>query len=101
MRTRRSRAMKAKTQQITVTEELNATRDHYRNEVIPAPALQLMDRETQALLDSGISDKSLKVGQVAPDFMLPDQHGSPVGLYDLLRAGSVVLTFYRGGWCPY
>jgi len=93
--------MKTKTQQPTIAEELDATRDHYRNEVIPAPALQVMDRETQALIDSGILDKSLKSGQVAPDFKLPNQRGSEVSLYDLLRAGSVVLTFYRGGWCPY
>ena len=27
--------------------------------------------------------------------------GNPVSLADLLRRGPVVVTFYRGGWCPY
>jgi peroxiredoxin len=37
----------------------------------------------------------------APDFTLPDALGKPVFLGDLLRVGPVVVTFYRGGWCPY
>lgn len=93
--------MKAKTQQTSVTAELNATRDHYRNKVIPAAALELIDREIEAIGRSGILAKSLKAGDVAHDFILPNQQGSPVRLYDLLQSGSVVLTFYRGGWCPY
>jgi hypothetical protein len=44
------------------------------------------------------------VGQKAPDFTLPDQHGKPVSLHGLLksaRAGKLnglVLIFYRGYW---
>jgi peroxiredoxin len=32
---------------------------------------------------------------------LPDAKGHPVKLSDLLKKGTVVLTFYRGGWCPF
>jgi len=43
-----------------------------------------------------------RVGQKAPDFILLDQNGNPVGLGDLLRGLSgpkaVVLIFYRGFW---
>jgi hypothetical protein len=40
-----------------------------------------------------------RVGQKAPDFMLLDQSGKPVGLGDLLSSSSaVVLIFYRGFW---
>ncbi|GAN76204.1 peroxiredoxin-like family protein [Acidisphaera rubrifaciens] len=42
-----------------------------------------------------------QVGDVAPDFTLPDQNGVPVRLYDALRTGPVILTFYRGAWCPF
>jgi hypothetical protein len=43
------------------------------------------------------------VGQKAPDFLLLDQNGKPVGLGDLLRGPSgppkaVALIFYRGFW---
>ena len=43
-----------------------------------------------------------RVGQRAPDFLLLDQNGKPVGLGDLLRGPSgpkaVALIFYRGFW---
>ena len=40
-----------------------------------------------------------QVGQKAPDFMLADQNGKPVGLGDLLSGSrAVVLIFYRGFW---
>ncbi|MCU0730435.1 MAG: AhpC/TSA family protein [Hyphomonas sp.] len=41
------------------------------------------------------------VNDQAPDFELPNAHGGRVALKTLLRSGPVVLTFYRGGWCPY
>ncbi|MCK9858640.1 peroxiredoxin-like family protein [Paenibacillus sp. ATY16] len=43
----------------------------------------------------------LPVGQKAKDFTLQDALGRAVHLYDELAKGPVVLTFYRGGWCPY
>ena len=43
----------------------------------------------------------MQVGESAPDFTLPDVEGSPVALSDLLKHGPVVLTFYRGEWCPF
>jgi hypothetical protein len=45
-----------------------------------------------------------RVGQKAPDFMLPDQNGNPVSLAQLLsgtgggKAKGAVLIFYRGYW---
>jgi len=40
-----------------------------------------------------------RVGQKAPDFILLDQSGKPVGLGDLLSGSrAVVLIFYRGFW---
>ena len=46
-------------------------------------------------------DGALGVGAEAPDFALPDATGREVRLSDLLAEGPVVLTFYRGAWCPY
>jgi len=50
---------------------------------------------------SGVLDTALKVGDKAPDFELPDASGKPVRLSDLTAKGPVVVTWYRGGWCPY
>lgn len=37
---------------------------------------------------------SLKVGDLAPDFTLPDQNGKPVRLADFRGKKNVVLAFY-------
>lgn len=51
-----------------------------------------------------------QVGEIAPDFSLPDKFGSPVTLSELLRPKGeedgakkpwVLLVFYRGYWCPF
>jgi peroxiredoxin len=83
------------------TQELEAARAKYRGEVIPAPALSVMDTETEAMRKSGLEHRTLKRGAAAPDFILPDAQGHCIRLQSLLRQGLVVLIFYRGGWCPY
>lgn len=55
----------------------------------------------ESVLESGILDKALKVGDLAPNFKLNNALGKPVELYEYLKKGKVVLTWYRGGWCPY
>ena len=82
------------------TQELAAARTKYRGET-PARALSVMDADTEALRASGIERRALKLGAVAPDFLLPDAQGRCVRLRSLLRQGPAVLLFYRGGWCPY
>jgi peroxiredoxin len=44
---------------------------------------------------------ALKAGDRAPDFTLPNGLGRPVSFSESLRQGPAVVTFYRGGWCPY
>ena len=45
--------------------------------------------------------QGLMVGDRAPDFALPNHLGQRVELSQRLKAGPVVLAFYRGEWCPY
>jgi thiol-disulfide isomerase/thioredoxin len=63
--------------------------------------IKFIDCETEALLQSGIINNSLQVGQKAPDFTLPNATGGEVSLSSLLKKGPVVLSFYRGEWCPF
>ena len=49
----------------------------------------------------GIGRDAVTGGESAPDFVLPDQVGAEVRLQDLLKLGSVVLSFFRGAWCPF
>ncbi|MEP0177831.1 MAG: peroxiredoxin-like family protein [Paraglaciecola sp.] len=46
-------------------------------------------------------DSALTVGSKAPSFILPDANGVQVKSSDLLDKGALVVTFYRGSWCPY
>jgi len=46
-------------------------------------------------------NNALSIGQVAPDFELPNPQGKSISLNTLLAKGPVVVTFYRGSWCPY
>ena len=46
-------------------------------------------------------DSAIKLGKIAPDFVLPNPKGNLISLANLLIKGPVVVTFYRGSWCPY
>ncbi|MGD9689377.1 MAG: peroxiredoxin-like family protein [Phycisphaerales bacterium] len=43
----------------------------------------------------------LAVGDKVPDSILLNEQGKEVKLSSLWKEGPVVITFYRGGWCPY
>jgi peroxiredoxin len=60
-----------------------------------------MHRATAELIASGQAERARKAGDVAPGFSLNDQDGRPVSSAALLAQGPLVLTFYRGVWCPY
>lgn len=51
--------------------------------------------------NSGILESAKNVGDIAPNFTLKNALGDNVTLKDYLTRGPVVLTWYRGGWCPY
>ena len=53
------------------------------------------------LANSGMTDKVLTEGDSIPSFSLPNATGQSISIQDLLKSGPVVISFYRGGWCPY
>lgn len=71
--------------------------------------LQVLDPADRAALAAAIDrlrmlqlvEQGLAVGDVLPDFALPDQNGRIVTSDDLLAHGPVAVTFFRGPWCPY
>lgn len=67
----------------------------------PLDETEVMDRAAKELAATGHAERATNVGDIAPGFSLPNAIGETVALNDLLRNGPVVLSFYRGSWCPY
>jgi peroxiredoxin len=61
----------------------------------------VMERATAELIASGQAGRAIKAGDLAPHFNLKDQDGNDVSSAALLIKGPLVVTFYRGVWCPY
>ncbi|NET07115.1 MAG: AhpC/TSA family protein [Symploca sp. SIO2B6] len=85
---------------MSLTQDLSNLRSKLQAN-FPENTKVVMDKATQELANSAIVNKSLKVGDVAPNFVLSNAVGYPVELQSLLKAGPVVISFYRGQWCPY
>ena len=83
-----------------LAEQLAETRAGFQQKV-PETVQTTMKTATEALEAAGLADQALTVGDIAPDFTLPDATGTAVRLSDLLKQGPVVINFYRGEWCPY
>ncbi len=67
----------------------------------PAEIQSVVDAALDGLRRSNIAETCLQRGEMAPDFTLSAADGRTVSLDSLLRQGPAVVTFYRGGWCPY
>jgi peroxiredoxin len=68
---------------------------------VPAERQAIMQRHIDALRNGPISRNTLKVGDRAPAIVLGNAKGETVDVGTLLRKGPVIVTFYRGGWCPF
>ncbi len=74
--------------------------------------LAITDEAVQALFLTGIEDRILPVGALAPTFDLPDAAATTlthataanaklIHSTDLLAIGPLIVIFFRGRWCPY
>jgi peroxiredoxin len=90
---------------MTLPERLAAFRANFEAGGPPyhAPAWvhEPMHRATDELIASGAAARALKAGARAPEFTLRDAHDREIASRELLAKGPLVVTFYRGVWCPY
>ncbi|MEK8130041.1 peroxiredoxin-like family protein [Paenibacillus filicis] len=66
----------------------------------PAEVHEEMFRSIRELQQLGLASGQ-PVGTKVKDFKLKNALGQNISLYEELAKGPVVLTFYRGAWCPY
>lgn len=92
--------MHEKTVETTLEEQIEQYKQASTARTAPE-VLAVRQAETKKLIQSGIAEQSFHSGDRAPDFTLPNAAGGSVSLGSLLEQGPVVLTFYRGEWCPY
>ena len=87
---------------MSLKEKLDAFRaDVESGTRIPSSVVEKLHKSTEELVATGQAERAKKAGDRAPTFALEDTDGRTINLADLLANGPVVLTFYRGVWCPY
>ena len=85
---------------MNLATELKAVTESVRQQA-PAEVMAAMETATAKLAASGLGNKALKRGSHMPDFELPDATGKIVRSIDLRAKGALLISFYRGHWCPY
>jgi peroxiredoxin len=71
------------------------------HERVPPDLQEKMLRHIQHLRDGEGAPSMLDVGDRAPSIVLANATGDIVDVDQMLASGPVILTFYRGGWCPF
>ena len=85
---------------MSLTQEL-ANKKKASSEKLAGERWDIMSRSTQQLKDRKLSEGALGEGDTITGFNLPDVNGNLVSLDSILEEGHAVISFYRGGWCPY
>ena len=90
---------------MALQDRLDAFKAEFRSGRPPYNAtrerIEIMNRATAELIASGQAQRARKAGDAAPEFVLRDADGREVSSRDLLARGPLVVSFYRGVWCPY
>ena len=68
---------------------------------IPEDVLKLLFSKIEELVNSGIAERTLTEGDELPQINLPNAVGKSINVNSMLKEGPVVISFYRGAWCPY
>ncbi len=78
-------------------DEITANTRH----LVQAERMAVGERAVAELFASGIEERILPVGALAPEFALKDSTGRLVRSRDLLALGPLIVKFFRGRWCSY
>jgi peroxiredoxin len=85
---------------MTLQTELDDFRSAWTQRVGPDIA-GLVAGDIDDLRRSGLLAGVARPGDLLPALALPNASGHAVDLRALAATGPLVITFYRGGWCPY
>lgn len=85
---------------VSLQDQLDEITANTRN-LVQAERLAVGERAVEELFATGIEERILPVGAMAPEFALKDSNGKMVRSADLLAMGPLAIKFFRGRWCPY
>jgi len=86
---------------MNLQQKLDAFKSNFESKVAPPEVVEIFHKTTAELIATGQAERSLKVGDPAPTFTLKTADGEVVSSTAMLERGPLVVTFYRGVWCPY
>ena len=84
--------------------ELAKQIEQFNNELatqVPQEVLEAFGKSIEDLQKKNIEEKSIKLGEVMPEFLLPNVKNEIINSKEILKNGKMIIAFYRGSWCPY
>lgn len=84
----------------SLQEQLDAFTAESQSRITPETA-EIMRQAAEEIFGKNIPQTCLQKGDTVPFFELPNAQGRLFSIREKLKDGPVVITFYRGGWCPY
>lgn len=86
---------------MALNQELSTLYNNFHNGGAPKEVSQVILDSTKTLQSDFANRKIIHAGEEFPAFNLPDATGKPVTSASLLESGPILISFYRGDWCPY
>ncbi|SHN15974.1 peroxiredoxin-like family protein [Flavobacterium xinjiangense] len=86
---------------IPVYREEKKTFEYDLEAMLGKETLDIFNLDATLLAQKITSPLKINVGDKTPLFHLPNAVGDIISIENLLKQGPVVITFYRGNWCPY
>ncbi|KAL9473482.1 hypothetical protein ACSS6W_007862 [Trichoderma asperelloides] len=84
----------------TLASQLSAYSEKV-NQNAPAPVVSAIKESIASLNATFDNSATIQIGASLPSFKLPNALGKEVASESLLAKGPVLITFYRGDWCPF
>lgn len=81
--------------------EIFAERKALLTQYVPREVQTIHEQVIAELREQGLADRALASGVKAPSFELKDHNGRTVSSGELLKAGRLIICFFRGRWCPF
>jgi peroxiredoxin len=85
---------------MSLKAQLDACRRAFEANTLPN-VVAALESSVAELVQTGLVRQALKAGEVAPMFRLRSRNGDFVSLSEVLDRGPAVISFFRGGWCPF